>query len=40
MSMEYGRYRIIKEIDNRPQCCIKKMAKGWQTHMGVKAIPH
>ncbi len=22
------------------QCCIKKMAKGWQTHMGVEAIPH
>jgi hypothetical protein len=20
-----------------PQCCIKKMAKGWQTHMGVAA---
>jgi hypothetical protein len=26
--------------DHLPQCCIKKMAKGWQTHMGVKAIPH
>jgi hypothetical protein len=25
---------------NQPQCCIKKMAKGWQTHMGVEATPH
>jgi hypothetical protein len=23
-----------------PQCYIKKMAKGWQTHMGVEAILH
>jgi hypothetical protein len=26
--------------DNQPQCCIKKMAKGWQNVMAIEATPH
>jgi amino acid transporter len=33
---------VAEEIKapEKTQCCIEKMAKGWQTLMGVEAIPH